>query len=191
MLTDIARLNDSVNNILKVSRLESKKHEYKKSKGDLTAFIKTLIDEHKHSFEILKLEFDSQNTDAIYVDFNVQLFEMLFLNLFSNSLKYCDSNRPWIKVRVFQENGSANIELTDNGIGIEKKYRKKIFDKFFQVSRSEVTMTKGTGIGLYLVKSIVQMHNGKIRVKSGPTNKGSTFCIMLPQSTVLLARIRS
>ncbi len=183
MLADIERLNDSVSNILKVSQLESQKHIYKKEKLDLVTFLTDLIKAHEHSFENLDITFSDPLPPPTYFEFNSQLFEMIFLNLFSNASKYNDSDHAFIKIRIIQKKNTLTIEVTDNGIGIAKANRKKVFEKFYQADRSRKIARKGTGIGLYVVKSIVEMHHGKIQVNPSAAGVGSTFSITLPSST--------
>ena len=189
MLTDIERLNDSVNNILKVSRLESRIHEYQKTRENLTLFLENLIAKHQHSFGKLQIDLKDHTSHPIFFEFNESLLEMVFLNLFSNALKYNDSALPHLQVDIFRSPGQFRVELTDNGIGIALKDRRRIFDKFYQVNANDSTAAKGTGIGLYLVKNIVRMHNGRIRIKFSQPNIGTTFCINFPTASFPFARL--
>ena len=72
------------------------------------------------------------------------------------------------------------IHFKDNGIGIDKAQKKKIFRKFYQVGKSDDMSAKGSGLGLYLVEHIARTHKGNIHVSSSGLGKGSTFTLMLP-----------
>jgi two-component system phosphate regulon sensor histidine kinase PhoR len=104
--------------------------------------------------------------------------ELAVVNLIENSLKY--STTPSIKIEVGKtESAESFIAIKDNGIGIDKKYYKNIFKKFYRVPTGDVHNVKGFGLGLNFVKKIVDAHNGKIIVNSIP-DIGTEFKIILP-----------
>jgi len=100
------------------------------------------------------------------------------LNLVNNAVKYSDSDR-YLGVSLYRHNGSVNLEVVDHGIGIPANEQPKIFDKFYRVCDPLVHNTKGSGLGLSLVRHIVQAHGGEVVVESAP-GKGSKFTITLP-----------
>ena len=100
------------------------------------------------------------------------------LNLLENAVKYGDQS-PNIDTQISQKNGSIFCEISDNGIGISDKEKKHIFKKFYRVGSEETRTTKGTGLGLYIVKEIVKAHGGEIRVEDN-FPKGTRFKITLP-----------
>jgi len=99
-------------------------------------------------------------------------------NLMDNAVKYC-KNKPRIEIRTSNDDKHIILEIIDNGIGIEKKYLKKIFDKFFRVPTGNVHNVRGFGIGLNYVKNIIQSHKCLITVESKP-GIGTTFSIIIP-----------
>jgi two-component system phosphate regulon sensor histidine kinase PhoR len=99
-------------------------------------------------------------------------------NLIDNALKYND-RKPLIEVDLVKKGSHVKITITDNGRGISKEHQQKIFDKFYRVSKGNLYSVKGTGIGLSYAKQVVELHNGKIDVRS-VVNEGSTFTISLP-----------
>lgn len=113
--------------------------------------------------------------DTFYSD-KIRLY-VIMINLLSNSIKYhkYDQPHPFINVSIAIDAKEAVIQITDNGIGIEKSYLDKIFTMFFQVSRDSF----GSGLGLYIAKETINKLNGNISVKS-VVNKGSTFTVILP-----------
>ena len=99
------------------------------------------------------------------------------VNLLENALKY--SGSPHIVVEAGREDSDYFISVKDNGIGIEKKYIKNIFKKFYRVPTGDVHDVKGFGLGLNFVKRIIDGHDGKIRVNSLP-GIGTEFRLILP-----------
>lgn len=99
-------------------------------------------------------------------------------NLIDNSLKYTEKE-PEIFIQTFNENNRVIILLTDKGIGIDKNYHGKIFDKYFRISTGNVHDVKGFGLGLSYVKKIIKLHGGTIKLES-EKNKGTSFQIIMP-----------
>ncbi|MFN8253406.1 MAG: HAMP domain-containing sensor histidine kinase [Ferruginibacter sp.] len=103
---------------------------------------------------------------------------LTLINLVENAVKY--AARPVIKITTHTEGHDCCIAITDNGIGIGEEYHKKIFDRFFRVTKGELHTVKGFGLGLSFVKKVVEAHGGKIEVKS-EQGKGSTFTVRIPK----------
>ena len=99
----------------------------------------------------------------------------VFVNILENSLKYSTSN-PIIEIVVKNEKSNTIILFKDNGIGMNKKVKSKIFEKFYRESSGNIHNIKGHRLGLAFVKKIIDMHGGMISVKS-QEGKGSTFKI--------------
>jgi two-component system phosphate regulon sensor histidine kinase PhoR len=99
-------------------------------------------------------------------------------NLIDNAIKYA-KEKPDITIHTYNRGKFLLMEVSDNGIGIEKKYQKKVFDKFFRIPTGDIHNVKGFGLGLAYVKKIVEIHQGIIEIKSEP-NKGTIFTISLP-----------
>ena len=102
----------------------------------------------------------------------------MITNLIDNAIKY--SREPTIGIYTGNSTDFTYFTVTDNGIGIEKKQLKKIFNRFFRVKHEETYNAKGFGLGLSFVKKIVDAHDGKIKVES-TTGQGSRFTISLPR----------
>lgn len=98
--------------------------------------------------------------------------------LVDNAIKYC-SKQPHITINASSNNTNTTISISDNGTGIPMSERKRIFEKFYRISQGNRHDTKGFGLGLYYAKNIIELHNGKISLRS-TVGKGSTFEITLP-----------
>ena len=98
--------------------------------------------------------------------------------LVDNAIKYC-SKQPHITITASSNNTNTTISISDNGTGIPMSERKRIFEKFYRISQGNRHDTKGFGLGLYYVKNIIELHRGKISLRS-TVGKGSTFEITLP-----------
>lgn len=99
-------------------------------------------------------------------------------NLIDNAIKYTKGT-PELNIQTSNADGHLMIRISDKGIGVEKKYHKKIFDKFFRIPTGNVHDTKGFGLGLAYVKKIIEMHQGTITLQS-EKEKGTTFIITIP-----------
>jgi signal transduction histidine kinase len=105
--------------------------------------------------------------------------KIILTNLIANAYKYQDvqKERSTIEVSCKRENKSLNLSVKDNGIGIREEYKEKIFEMFFRATDKSV----GTGLGLYVVKEIVEKLGGTIEVKTN-VGQGSEFNVVLPTS---------
>ena len=178
---EVTRLHRMVNDILDVSRLESPDVELEKEFVNIAPIIEDTVT----SMQVLadeknvKIVF-SKPDEAVELPINVPNMERVFNNLISNAIKYSPA-KTQIEVALSKTENYAEISVTDHGCGIEEKHLAKLFDRFYRVENSVHTV-KGTGLGLYLVKTTVEKHHGgKVYVKS-KVGEGSTFGIKLPLS---------
>ncbi len=111
------------------------------------------------------------------VDFQSEwvIINTILQNLIENAIKYSKPNNPFVKISVHKKNGFVQISVADNGLGIDESHQVKIFDMFYRASER----TKGSGLGLYILKRAVERLNGTIELKSKP-QEGSTFIVTLP-----------
>jgi PAS domain S-box-containing protein len=116
--------------------------------------------------------------DAVYVRGDPLQLDRAVVNLLSNASKYTNTGGN-IRLTVHSGGGEVHVVVDDDGIGIPKAEQEKLFERFFRASAAQELAIKGTGLGLAIVKSIVDRHEGRIKVDSAP-GKGSTFTITLP-----------
>lgn len=186
VLTNSKRLLKLINQLLDFSKLESGKMIIQPKAGKLNIFLKNIL----HSFELvakqkqIQLELIENSTEIIHA-FDHDKLEKVFFNLISNAIKFTPSNGR-ISITLTQEAETIIISVADTGIGIAENALPLIFDRFYQVDGSQTRAHEGTGIGLALVKELVELHRGTIEVTS-TINQGTTFQIKLPLSADTLA----
>jgi PAS domain S-box-containing protein len=172
------RMQKLVNTLLEFSRIEAGRMEGKFSKVDICSFTEELASTFRSAIEKagMELVFHCNNVQGdVYVD--VDMWEKIVLNLLSNAFKYSKEGR--IEVQITEADSQIHLAITDTGIGIPEDQLDKIFERFHRIENTQGRSQEGTGIGLAMVKELVKLHNGSMRVKS-KVGKGSTFIISLP-----------
>ena len=178
--SELQRLGLLVDKVLKVSMLESNKIELKKENFDIRQLVEEVVN-------IMKLQLEKQDAavniethgDHFIIEADRLHMISVIYNLIDNALKYTKEN-PKIDISVSSlPNDIIEVKIKDNGIGIPKEYRFKVFDKFFRVPSGDTHNVKGYGLGLSYVREILFAHMGFITVDSEP-GKGSVFTIKMP-----------
>ena len=172
------RLLHLINQLLDLSKLEVGKMTLKTSEVDFTALLKgiTMSFESLADKKHIKLHFVSQNPQLkLHID--VDKIEKIFYNLLSNAFKFTKKQGE-VSVMIIEQSAYIEIQVSDNGIGIPATRLSNIFNRFYQVDTSTTREQEGTGIGLALVKELVELHRGTISVDS-VENKYTTFTIAL------------
>jgi len=168
------RLTHIINNFLDISRMETGRKEYELQDIELNKLIGDVLSVYRFHIEshgfILKV--DSFQKELIIKGDRESLNEVLF-NLLDNAIKYSTDNKQ-ITIRTGMDNNSAYFEVCDFGIGIPANVMDHIFDKFYRGPQQKEHVSRGSGLGLTLVKNIVTDHGGTISVMSQP-GKGSCF----------------
>jgi signal transduction histidine kinase len=174
------RLTQLINNILDFSRIESGQKTYQFE----AANVEQVVDDTLKTFDVI-LEQNGFTIDLrkpelqlppVVMDSNA--IAQAFINLLDNAVKYSGAAKE-VRVTLGQENGFVTIAVSDRGIGIDREDTVKVFEKFYRVGNCLVHDVKGSGLGLPIVKHVVEAHRGKVTVESEPC-KGSTFTIHLP-----------
>ena len=173
------RLTALINNILDFSRIEAGHKEYDFRDTDMRELVRNTLDSYRYQLEQNGFTFEEKIDDAVPpLRVDREAMARSLLNLVNNALKY-SQDRKYIGVSLYRDNGSVKLEVTDHGIGIPHQEQHKIFEKFYRVGDPLVHNTKGSGLGLSLVRHIVQAHGGQVDVDSAP-GQGSKFTIVLP-----------
>jgi two-component system, OmpR family, phosphate regulon sensor histidine kinase PhoR len=180
MLQDVERLSNNINSILNLARIESKVYEGEFTNVDLVELIQGFLASNYHIFRGCDIHVENPSGKEFYQPVIISLFEMLLMNILTNAKKYNNSGRPCINITFKEGKNVLLIRFKDNGIGIDKGERKKIFKKFYQGRHhDEHTLVGGSGIGLYLAQHIARLHHGKIVAESDGAGKGSVFTVTL------------
>ncbi|MFZ3080396.1 MAG: ATP-binding protein [Bellilinea sp.] len=170
------RMQDLISNLLDSAKLQSGQMIMDLQVVRLDALIKDVILRSKLHHPALDIQVEiTEPIKPIQAD--PRRLAQTLENLISNAVKYAPG-AP-VKVKIAELSDGVRIEVSDTGPGIPEKYQAKIFDRFFRIQGSQQT-TRGTGLGLFICKQIIQAHNGKIDLVSR-VGEGSTFSIYLPE----------
>lgn len=174
-----ARLSKNVEKVLNLASLEKSRIKLNLEEIDIKPFLEEVIDIFKQSESGQKAIVDfkcDQNSLLIFADkFH---FANLIANILENAVKYCETSSE-INISLHQRKRHIYINFMDNGIGISREHRKKIFKKFYRVPTGNIHNVKGFGLGLDYVHKIVKAHKWKIRVDDNPKG-GSIFTLTIP-----------
>jgi signal transduction histidine kinase len=176
-LLENERLNKLINNVLFASRFESDQFVIRPEKLQLAGFVENLLQRYfAKEIEDKTLLFVTQSNVEVKID--SLSFQSVITNLIENAFKYSAKSSE-VRLRIFDEAGMAVIEIADKGIGIKDEDKEKVFEKFYRVGDEETRSSKGSGLGLYIVKFLVEQHQGKINLRNNAP-KGSIFEIRIP-----------
>jgi len=180
MRRNALRILKLINQLLDLSKLDSGKMQVYIKQDDLANFIKVLASSFSSHAESLGIDFEIiQNRTEAIAYFDADKVEKILTNLLSNAFKFTPSNgKVSLIVNYSDDFREVQISVKDSGVGINNVKIKQIFDRFFQVDGTHQRGFEGSGIGLALVKEMVELHKGTINVES-KENEGSTFFIKL------------
>jgi signal transduction histidine kinase len=173
------RLTALINNILDFSRIEAGRKEYDFRETDIAELVRNTLDSYRYQIEQQGFEFEESiapELPAVRVD--REAIARALVNLVNNALKY-SGDKKFLGVNLYRTNGVLKLEVVDHGIGIARRDQSKIFEKFYRTCDPLVHNTKGSGLGLSLVRHITHAHGGEVVVESAP-GKGSKFTLLLP-----------
>ena len=174
------RLLLQVEKVLQMASADKKRLQLNLEKLDLKGFIEKTIAEFRNS--------QNGNSCTIYFHSEVEgaavqadplHFSNLIFNILDNAIKYCDEE-PYIQVNVKDEVKTYKILFADNGIGIPREFRKKIFARFYRIPTGDVHNVKGFGLGLDYVKKIAERHRWKVSIEDN-SPKGTIFIVKIPK----------
>jgi signal transduction histidine kinase len=179
MLQDVERLDQLINHLLDVARMDRRTRE--KTSAEplalaevLTHSAATVSSRYSQGQDLVQLDLEPVTVMAPRVD-----LELIFRNVIDNAIKYA-GDPPRVAVQLRAEQGMAVVRVTDNGRGIPKHLRHKVFGRFVRLGTELQRERPGTGLGLFIVWTMIRRLRGTIRIGSGPLGEGTTVTIWLP-----------
>ncbi|HET9252729.1 MAG TPA: HD domain-containing phosphohydrolase [Candidatus Eisenbacteria bacterium] len=174
------KLKRLIESILELSQLESGKLRMNREPVSVQDLLDEVLGLLKPSADQAHVEMEATVSRDIVVDCDRSLLRRVLLNLGSNAIKFMPESGGHVTFRVEPEERGVRLEVEDTGIGLAPEELTKVFDKFYQVYRSDSRHYPGVGLGLSVAKSIVEWHGGEITVES-ERGRGSRFTVHLPQ----------
>jgi signal transduction histidine kinase len=182
MLSDSNRLLTTVEQVLQASRTREKSRQLNITELELNKLLEESIKivQTHYKLDESSIKFVS-NASEIRISGDPTELQTVFENLLDNAIKY-SNEEPKILIRINNSSEKyVRIFIKDNGIGIASNELKQVFKRFYRVSNLSTQEKKGTGLGLFIVQSIIKRHGGKIWADSNGEGKGSTFVVQLPK----------
>ncbi|MDD3731083.1 MAG: HAMP domain-containing sensor histidine kinase [candidate division Zixibacteria bacterium] len=180
MLDDCDRLDLMIDNVLQAGLYEKGGYKLHLVNTDLAADLNEYLDRLESFFRRHNVQFLRDIQPNLIVRTDYPALERAVTALVDNAIKYTTCEEKKITVALMKKGNKAEIAVIDNGSGIPLKEQERIFDRFYRIGNELTRTVKGTGLGLYLVKQIVQAHRGTVKVSSDGENQGSVFTINLP-----------
>jgi signal transduction histidine kinase len=173
-LLDIERLDDMVENMLLASKIENQSYTFPKAQFNLSALVDSVV----NRLQLNKCDLNEQLINAeiepkIEITGDKFALTSVITNLIENAIKYSGPCEV-VDVKLYSKEDKIFFEVADHGIGIADTEKDRIFDRFYRVGSEETRNTKGTGLGLYIVKEVLSRHDATIKVKDNDP-VGSVF----------------
>jgi pentatricopeptide repeat protein len=184
IISESNKMNEMINNMLNFSKIDAEKKQYQFKSDSLMEIVQSVVNNYTEYIErlgfTLKVEI-KKNIPQLSLD--REGMKLLLINLLQNSIKY-SLKKKYIEIQLYKEDNEVVLVVADKGMGIAKGEFKKIFEKYYRTHNKQVKALEGSGLGLFLVKSVVTAHGGEINVRSR-VGEGSTFTIRLPIKIVM------
>jgi two-component system phosphate regulon sensor histidine kinase PhoR len=174
------RLQDLINTVLAFASIERGERVLPLERGDLAAFVTIFLRDFRLRLDEGGFHLESSvPSDPVPVRLDADSMHLVLANLLENAMKFSGESRR-LELRVETDARTAHVRIRDFGIGIAPEDRTRIFDGFYRAERDLVKKTRGTGIGLALVRDVVRLHGGRVEVES-ELGQGATFTVSLPK----------
>lgn len=181
-----SRLSKISDNLLKLTSLESKHHPFEPISYRLDKQLKSVVLACEPSWVSKHIEMDIQ-LDEVTIVADEDLMNQVWMNLLNNSIKFTPDGGT-IHIHMRKQNETAIISIKDNGIGMTKEDQKHVFERFFKSEKSRTAVNGGSGLGLSIVKRIIDMHDGSITVQSklGESTEFTTIMTLMQRPSHLV-----
>lgn len=163
-LKDIERLDDLVENMLIATKIDSKSYTFPKEQFNFSQLVNSVVERlqvHTCSSQVI----NTKISPLVFLNGDKFALTSVVTNLIENAVKYSPPCAE-VKVNLKQKGGQITFSVADTGIGINDEEKSRIFDKFYRVGSEETRKTKGTGLGLFIVKQVLDKHQATIKVKN-------------------------
>jgi signal transduction histidine kinase len=178
------KLRQLIENLLDMSRIEADRLNLSLKKENVVELIIDCCSELEYWADKKDININIELPEAIFLNVDKIKIEQVFTNILSNAIKFTPPNGN-IYINMKDKDQWVEISIRDTGIGLTKKEKRCLFQKFGKIQRTSKDTeidSEGSGLGLYISKEIIELHHGKIFVKSKGRNKGSLFTIGLQKS---------
>jgi len=172
------RLNKIIDNILDFSKIEAGRKTYNFTDGDMAEVIQNVLSSYRYQIDNSGFDVQTHIQPDLPVSIDRDAMAQAISNLLDNAIKYSREVKQ-LSITTQRRGSDLSIEIADRGIGIPRAEQAKVFEKFYRVGNGLVHDVKGSGLGLSLVKHIIEAHQGTISVESD-VGKGTRFTILLP-----------
>jgi len=187
MLSDTDRLTETVEQVLRAGRAGDKRAGREKSAVDFRQLVRECMDaartRHHLPLAALRYEEGSTNGSAVRVLGSDEDLRTAVFNVLDNAIKYSGDDVDVLVRLNLPDQERILLSVQDHGIGIPPDDMKSIFKRFYRVNDRSLAHVKGTGLGLFIVKSIAQKHGGRVFAESAGEGQGTTITLELPRST--------
>lgn len=174
-INETERINNLIENSLMAAQIEGHSIEVQKENFNLSEVLQNTIHDKTEQYRLTH-EITSSISENVLMKGDALAVSSMLLNLIENAEKYSPSNSK-THVELINRDRYIVIRVSDNGSGIADEEKEKIFEMFYRVGNEEMRKSKGTGLGLYIVKNVAALHNGKVFVKDNKPN-GTIFEII-------------
>jgi signal transduction histidine kinase len=185
MLADADRLHDTVDQVLRAS-VARERTSTAMTTLDIASLVRECVELAvvRHHLPDGAIRFDSHPLTPLLVRGDAQGLRTVVSNLLDNAVKYSGAEVHAVVSVAAPAPGTVWIRVQDRGVGIPKKQLKRIFNRFYRVQMPRLKQVKGTGLGLYIVRSIARAHGGRVFANSEGEGRGATFTVELPRVPV-------
>jgi signal transduction histidine kinase len=177
-LVDLDRLESLVDNILFAAKIERDHPGFSDEEINVSEIVERTAERFFHNKKAITIHLDAEPN--VYLNMDPMGFTSVITNLLENAIKYSNENTS-ISIILKEYPDSVLLAVEDRGIGIADNEKNRIFEKFYRIGNEDTRKTKGTGLGLYIVKRFVEIYKGEIEVQDNIAG-GSVFRILFPNS---------
>jgi len=177
---EVQRLSRTVRSMLSLSRIEAGELSIKLEPVDITKLVVQTLFTFEQPLEQKNIEVRGLDTEKHFLDADSDMINQVVYNLIDNAVKFVNTG-GYLEFSFTDENGKTLISVKNSGSGIEAEEIPKLFDRFYKSDRSRGLDKNGVGLGLYIVKTIIKIHNGDIFVRSR-LGEYTEFVFSLPTS---------